>query len=69
MPFFRAGIVFLSPGNNMASHAKSKHHKDTKANWTSVRVIGLSKAFRIDLEDVLVRADVRYHMTQRTFLN
>ena len=30
-----------------------------------VNVIGIGKAFKMDLEDVLVRAEVRYHTTQR----
>jgi hypothetical protein len=30
-----------------------------------VKVIGIGRAFRIDLEEVFVRADVKYHTTQR----
>jgi len=30
-----------------------------------VNVIGIGRAFRIDLEEVFVRADVKYQMTQR----
>lgn len=44
--------------------ANVKHHDDTQANCTIVRVIGFGKAFNIVLEDVLVRAEVMYQMIQ-----
>ena len=45
----------------LASQARIIHRDETKANWTSVRVAGISKALRIDLDDVLVRAEDVYH--------
>lgn len=52
-------------GNKVASHASKMQREDTKANWTSVKVAGLSKALRMDLDEVLVKADDVYHMRQR----
>ena len=52
-----------------ARFAKKMHQEDTKANWISVKVTGFGKALRMDLEDVLVRADVRYHMMHRTWFS
>jgi hypothetical protein len=43
------------------------HHVETNANCISVRVIGLGKAFRIDLDEVFVRADDRYHIRQSIY--
>lgn len=40
---------------------------DTKANWTRVRVAGLSKAVRIDFEDVFVNAEDQYHITHNIY--
>jgi hypothetical protein len=60
MPFFRAGMVLLSEGKSEASHAENMHQNETKANCTIDNVIGLEKAFRIDLDEVFVRAEVRY---------
>jgi len=62
MPFRSAGIAVLRGGYRWARKEKKMHHEETKANCMSVRVIGLGKAFRIDLEEVFVRADDRYHM-------
>ena len=52
-------------GYNLAKYAKNIHQVETKANWISVRVIGFGKALRIDLEEVLVNAEVKYHIRQR----
>lgn len=41
------------------------HHIDTNANCTTVRVTGFGRAFRMDFEDVLVTAEVKYQMRQR----
>lgn len=32
-----------------------------------VKVAGLSKAFKMDLDDVLVKAEDMYHITQRPY--
>lgn len=42
-------------------------NEDTNANWTMVRVAGLSKAVRIDLEDVFVNAEDQYHITHNIY--
>jgi hypothetical protein len=49
----------------VASHESSKQREDTKANCIKVSVAGLSRALRIDFDDVLVRAEDVYHMRQR----
>ena len=67
MPCFNAGMAVLIEGYRWARYAKKTHQVDTKANWTSVRVIGLGKAFRIDFEEVLVRAELMYQTRQRTY--
>jgi len=41
-----------------------RHHIETDANCTIVRVAGLGSAFRIDFDDVFVRAEVRYQTMQ-----
>ena len=46
-----------------AREVRIKHQADTEANWMMVRVAGLGKAFRIDLDEVLVRAEVIYQAT------
>lgn len=43
------------------------HHVETKANCMRVRVIGLGKAFRMDLDEVFVSADDMYHMRHRIY--
>ena len=60
-PFLNAGIDLFKDGNTEAREADSRHHPDTEANWSTVKVAGLGKAFRIVFEDVFVRADVKYH--------
>ena len=52
--------MVLRGGYRCATYAKNKHHNETKANWTSVRVTGFGKALRIDFEDVFVSAELRY---------
>lgn len=65
MPCFNAGTAVLILGNVDASQANNRQNVDTKANCTSVSVAGLSNAMRIDFDDVLVKADEVYHITQR----
>ena len=60
----RAGTAVRSFGKIDASQDSKMQYEDTKANCISVRVAGLSKAVRIDLDEVLVRADDQYHITQ-----
>ena len=66
MPFRRAGIAVFRRGNILASHARKRHQPETKANCIIVSVIGLGKALRMDLEDVLVKAELKYQTRQRT---
>lgn len=65
--YFSAGTASLSRGKVDASHENSMQYVDTKANWMRVKVAGLSKAVRIVLEEVLVRAEDQYHMTQSPY--
>lgn len=67
MGYLRAVTFVRRTGKRTASHARRMHSDDTKANWTSVRVAGLSKALRMDLEDVFVRAEDVYHARQRIY--
>ena len=67
MPNLRAGIVDFKRGYDRASRARTTHHEDTKANCTTVSVMGFGNEIRIALEEVLDRMDVMYHMPQRTF--
>jgi hypothetical protein len=39
---------------------KTRHQIETEANWTIVRVAGFGKAFKMDFDDVFVRAEVMY---------
>lgn len=64
-PFFSAGMARRRDGNRDARVVRTEHHIDTKANWTIVRVIGFGSVVRIDLEEVLVRAEVIYQTRQR----
>jgi hypothetical protein len=64
--YLRAGMAVRRRGKVDASQENSKQYEETKANWTRVSVAGLSKAVRIALDEVLVRADDQYHMTQST---
>jgi ABC-type transporter lipoprotein component MlaA len=62
-----AGTAALSRGKVDARKEKRMQYEETKANWTMVKVAGLSKAVRIALEEVLVRADDQYHITQSAY--
>ena len=66
MPFFSAGIL-LSDGTTVERYANTKHHIDTKANCTAVRVIGFGRALRMDFDDVFVTAEVMYQIRQRNY--
>ena len=66
MPCFRAGIALFRGGKTLARKAKNIHQPETKANCMMVSVIGFGLAFRIDLEDVLVSAELMYHIRQST---
>lgn len=61
-----ADILVRRTGKMLASQERKMQSEDTKANWINVKVAGMSKALRMDFDDVLVRADEVYHMTQRT---
>lgn len=64
MPFFKAGMAVCRRGKRRARDAKNRHHPETKANCIIVRVIGLGKALSMDLEEVLVKAELRYQIRQ-----
>lgn len=64
-PFFRAGIALFSEGKIEDKLVNIKHQMDTEANCTIVRVAGLGNAFKIDLEEVLVNAEVMYQVIHR----
>lgn len=66
-PFLRAGTLFLSQGKEDERYDSRRHHVGTKANCTMVRVIGLGSAFKMDLDEVFVRAEVVYQIRQRTY--
>jgi len=68
-PFLRGGILRFSDGKMEAKDARMKHHIDTEANWIMVNVAGLSKALRMDFDEVLVRAEVMYHPMQSALRN
>ncbi len=61
-PFFSAGIDLFKEGKMDAKLVKIKHQMDTEANCTTVRVAGLGNAFKIDLDEVFVSADVMYQV-------
>jgi hypothetical protein len=61
----RAVIFVRKIGNKVAIHAINIHSDDTKANWTNVKVAGLSKAIKMDFEEVFVSADEAYHNRHR----
>lgn len=65
MPFFRAGIVVFSEGKTDAKYERIRHHVETKPNWMNVRVTGFGSVVRMSLEEVFVRADVKYQTRQR----
>lgn len=62
----RAGTARLRAGNSVERYDSSRHHIDTKANWTIVRVMGFGRAFKIDLDEVFVSAEVMYQIRQST---
>jgi hypothetical protein len=64
MPYFRKGIVCFRRGNLRAAAASSRHHPDTNANCTVVRVTGCGSAVRIAFEDMLVKMEVMYQTPQ-----
>ena len=41
-----------------------RHHTETEANCTIVKVTGFGNAVNMDFDEVLVRADVIYHAIQ-----
>jgi hypothetical protein len=65
MPLRRAGIAVFNPGKSVEQYVRSRHQNDTKANCIRVSVTGLGSAVNMDLEDVLVTADVMYQTIQR----
>lgn len=57
----------MRAGKTEANQEKNIQNVATKANWMRVRVAGLGKALRIDLEDVFVRALEKYQMIQSVY--
>jgi predicted outer membrane protein len=66
MGCFKEAILVRRTGKIVASFAKKMQRDETKANWTSVKVAGMLKTLRIDFDEVLVRADEKYHNRHRT---
>jgi hypothetical protein len=64
IPNFKKGIVVFRRGYRFARAARNIHHEETNPNCTSVRVIGLGRAVRMALEDVLEKMDVMYQIAQ-----
>jgi hypothetical protein len=64
IPYFRKGIVCFMRGNLRAAAASTRHHPDTKANCTVVRVTGCGSAVRMAFEDMLVKMEVMYQTAQ-----
>lgn len=67
MGFCRAGIDERNLGNTLASHEDVMQKNATRKNCIMVSVAGLLKAFKMDLEEVLVRAEDMYHMIHRVY--
>lgn len=65
IPFLSAGMAVFKRGKTEANCAKTRHHRETHANCTMVKVTGFGKALRMDFEDVFVSADVMYQTIQR----
>ena len=63
----RNGIVCFMRGYFLASAARNKHHPETNANCTTVRVTGFGRAVRMAFEDVFEKIDVIYQMPQSIF--
>jgi hypothetical protein len=55
-----AGIALPSAGYACAAFESTTHHPITNMNCISVSVIGLGNPLSIDLEDVLVMAELMY---------
>jgi hypothetical protein len=64
MGWRKAGTAARSFGKVEESHENKRQYKDTRANCMRVNVAGLSKALSMDLDEVFVRADDQYHITQ-----
>jgi hypothetical protein len=62
-----AGIACCRAGNTEASHEKNRQNEATNPNCIRVRVAGFGKAFRMDFEEVFVRALDIYQTIQRIF--
>jgi hypothetical protein len=67
IPCRKAGMAFLRPGSTLDSHEKNRQNDATNPNCTRVRVAGLGNAFKMDLEEVFVRAEERYHTTHKIY--
>jgi hypothetical protein len=68
MGCLRAVIFVLRTGKMVASQAMTTQSDETNANWIKVKVAGLLKAFRMDLEEVLVSAEDAYQARQRIWV-
>lgn len=68
MPFRRTGAALRNRGIFLASHEEKTHQEQTKRNCMSVSVIGLLKAVRIALEEVLDKIEVAYQTPQRILI-
>lgn len=60
-------MEFRSRGNLDASQENKRQYAATHANCIIVSVAGLSKAVRIDLDEVFVRAEDQYHATHSPY--
>ena len=65
--YLRAGTMVCSAGKRWARADAIKHHEETKANWTRVKVTGFRNAIRIDLEEAFENIEVMNQKQQRTF--
>lgn len=61
IPIFSTGMASPIAGTAVASQAKKRQKTKTKRNWMTVRVMGFGKALRMALEEVLVKAELKYH--------
>lgn len=67
MGYLSAGIAVLILGKVDARAEDNMQYEETKANCTMVRVAGLSKLMRIDLEEVFVRTDEVYQRIHKNY--
>ena len=67
IPYFSTGIACFTRGYLLAKAVKNRHHTDTKANCTSVRVNGFGSAVRMALEDVFVKMEDMNHTPQSNY--